>query len=189
MARMSMIRNAAALGFVLVVGTACASAGPQTVGTAQSAVPGGDAMEQAAIPACGDRIDALPGRTEGLSVTGEFPARVDRGGNGMFAGTVTVTSTGARVSGITTPEADVYVATAGKVVATPLPKDLIGQMVDLSSGASQAFTARGTIQQCAAGAGGLLPAGHYEVFAVVVVNRDDGPAVVVAGGPWPLEVT
>jgi hypothetical protein len=189
MVRMSMIRNAAAVGFVFVVGAACASAGDETVGTAQSAVPGGDVIEQAVVPACGDRIDALPGRGEGLSVTGEFPPRVDRGGDGMFAGMVTVTSTGGRVSGVTTPEADVYVAMAGEVVATPLPKDLIGRMLDLGSGASQAFTARGSIRQCAAGAGGLLRAGHYEVFAVVVVNRDSGPAVVVAGGPWPLEVT
>jgi hypothetical protein len=90
---------------------------------------------------------------------------------------------------VTTPEADVYVARAGKVVATPLPKDLIGQTVDLRTGVSQVFTARGTIQQCAADAGGLLPVGPYEVFVVVVVNRDHEPAVVVAGGPWPLEVS
>ncbi|HUQ59681.1 hypothetical protein [Lentzea sp.] len=144
-------------------------------------------MEQASVPACGDRIDALAGRIEGLSVTGEFPPRADRNGDGTFAGTVTVTSTGAEISGVTTPEADVYVARAGEVVATPPPKDLVGQMVDLRAGVSQVFTARGTIQQCAAG--GVLPAGGYEVFAVVVVNRAHAPAVVVAGGPWPLEVS
>lgn len=143
-------------------------------------------MEQAAVPGCGDRIDALSGRVEGLAVTGEFPARVERGGDGLFTGTVTVTSSGARVSGTTTPEADVYVTAAGEVVASALPKDLVGRVVDLDLGASQEFSARGTIQQCG---GGVLPAGHYEVFGMVVVTRDDGPPVVVAGGPWPLEVT
>ncbi len=145
-------------------------------------------VEQASVPACGDRIDALPGRIEGLSMTGEFPPRAGREGDGTFAGTVTVTSTGPEVSGVSTPEADVYVARGGEVVATPPPKDTAGRMVDLRAGGSQVFTARGTIQQCAADAGGLLPVGRYEVFAVVVVNRDHEPAVVVAGGPWPLEV-
>jgi hypothetical protein len=122
-------------------------------------------------------------------MTGEFPPRVDRGGDGTFAGTVTVASTGPRFSGVTSPAADVFVVSAGEVVAMPVAKDLIGQPFDLGPGASAVFAARGTIRPCAAGAGELLPAGRYDVFAVVVVTRDDGPPLVAAGGPWPLEVT
>lgn len=146
-------------------------------------------MAPAAILACGDRIDSLLHLARGLVMTGEFPPRFDRGGDGTFAGTVKVTSTGPRFSGVTSPEADVFVARAGKVVTMPLAKDLIGQPFDLAPGASAVFTARGSIRPCAAGAGELLPAGRYDVFAAVVVNRDDGPAVVAAGGPWPIEVT
>jgi hypothetical protein len=145
------------------------------------------AMEMVATLACGDRVDALSGRAVGVSVAGEFPSRIDRGGGGTFAGTVTVTSTGARVSGVASPEADVYIVAAGKVVATPPPKDLIGQAVDLGVGASHMFTAPGTVRRCAAVGGELLSAGDYEVFAVVVINSGDG-SVVIAGGPWRLEV-
>jgi hypothetical protein len=122
-------------------------------------------------------------------MTGELPRRVAGNGDGMFAGTVTVAATVSGVSGVTSPEADVFVALAGAVVSMPLPKDLIGRPVDLGPGAGEVFTARGTIRHCAAGEGELLPAGHYTVFALVVINRDDGSEVVAAGGPWPLEVT
>jgi hypothetical protein len=142
-----------------------------------------------AIPRCGEPAGGLLREAGGLAVTGEFPARVDRGGGGTFAGTVTVTGTGERVAGVTSPAADVFVARRGAVVATPLPKDLIGVPFDLGPGASAVFTAPGTIRPCAPGAGGLLPPGGYEVYAVVVVHRDDGTAVVAAGGPWPLAVT
>ena len=193
MSRTPITRSAAALGSaaaLLVLGVACASDGGETVGAAvDSAVPRGDGTAPAVTLTCGDRTHGLLARTSGLAVTGDFPPRVDRGGDGTFVGTVTVTGTGSRVSGVTSPEADVFVARAGEVVSTPVAKDLIGQPFDLGSDASKAFTARGSIRPCAAGAGELLPAGHYDVFAVVVVNRDDGPAVVAAGGPWPIEVT
>jgi hypothetical protein len=197
MSQTSMIRGVAAFGFVtvvLVLGMACASGGGQTVGVAvDSAVPEDNEMEWAALPECGDRIEALLGEvTSSAAVTGEFPSRIDSSGDGTFAGTVTITSTGSRIVGVTSPEADVYIVRAGQIVSTPLPKDFIGQSVDLSPGASQTFTAKGTIRSCGAGDSGVgepLPAGRYDVFAVVVVNRDDRPAVIAAGGPWPLEVT
>jgi hypothetical protein len=107
----------------------------------------------------------------------------------MFTGTVTVTSTGQRITGVASPEADVYLAGDGEIVATALPKDSIGQRVDLDSGASMTFTARGAIRPCVASGGERLSAGRYEVFVVVVVNRDDGSAVTATGGPWPLDVT
>jgi hypothetical protein len=140
---------------------------------------------------CGDRTGSLPSRVDGLAVTGKFPARVDRGGDGMFAGTVTVTGTGPRVKGVTSPEADVYLAEAGEIVTTALPKDSVGRPFEVSSGTSMDFAARGAIRPCVAGSppADLLPAGRYEIVAVVVVNRDGEPPVVVTGGPWPLEVT
>ncbi|MFD4636155.1 hypothetical protein ACFWN2_02500 [Lentzea sp. NPDC058436] len=179
-----LFRNTTALALAFALATACAAPGDRTA-TTQSSTAGGDKVEQ--VPACGDRIDALSSRIDGLSMTGEFPPRATRDGDGTFAGAVTVTSTGAEIAGVATPEADVYVAKAGEVVAVPLPKDSLGQAVNLRSGVSQVFTARGTVRQCSGG--GPLPQGKYEVFAAIVVNRDDGPPVVVTGGPWPLEVS
>jgi hypothetical protein len=135
---------------------------------------------------CGERF-ADPA-ADALVVRGEFPEALDRGGDGMFAGTVTVTNTGPRLTGVASPEADVYVTGDGEIVATALPKDSIGRPVDLDSGASMTFTARGAVRPCAAGGGERLPPGRYEVFAVVVVNRDDGSAITASGGPWPLDV-
>ncbi|OLF12547.1 hypothetical protein BU204_29010 [Actinophytocola xanthii] len=118
-------------------------------------------------------------------MTGEFPARADRSGDGLFAGTVTVASTDRTVAGVTTPAAEVYVTAGGEVVAVPLAQDLVGRMIRLGPGERQVFPAAGSLRHCATGE--ALPAGRYEVFAVVVVNSGDGQAVVV-GGPWPLEV-
>jgi hypothetical protein len=152
-------------------------------------------MARAAMPGCGDRVDILLNGAPDPAVTGAFPARIDRAGEAMFTGSVTVTSGGSRISGVTSPEADVFVARAGEVVCTPLPKDLIGLPVDIDPGASHVFTARGTIRRCAAGesggepgAGEMLPPGRYDVFAVVVVAQADGSAIVAPGGPWPIEV-
>lgn len=146
-------------------------------------------MASATFLNCGDRADSLRGQTAVLALTGAFPPRVGRGGDATFAGTVTVTVTGPRVTGVTSPEADVYVARDGEIVSTALPKDAIGRPFDLDSGTSMVFTARGTVRPCAAGIGDSLPVGRYDVFAVVVVNRDHGPAIVATGGPWPIEVT
>lgn len=135
---------------------------------------------------CGDRIDAEGAGA--MVVRGEFPRRVNRDGDGTFTGTVTVTGAGARLTGVTSPEADVYLAADGEIVATALAKDSIGRPLDLDAGASATFDARGSLRSCAGG-GARLPAGRYDVFAVVVVNRDDGSAVTATGGPWPLDVT
>jgi hypothetical protein len=175
-------------GIVLVLGVACASGSGRTPGASKdSAVPGGEQTARPVSPGCGDRIDALPKASDGLAMTGEFPSRVGRGGDGTFTGSVTITTTLPRVAGVTSPEAGVYLAKAGEIVSVPLAQDLIGQPVELTPGAGHAFPARGAIQSCAAG--GLLPAGGYTVFAMVLVNRDDGSVAVAAGGPWPLEVT
>ena len=176
---------------VLVLGAVCSAGAGPTVGAWSSTAVGGDGMERPATLACGERIEALLGGAGPLAMTGKFPARV-HGGDGAFTGTVTVANTGNRVSGVTSPEADVFVAQAGKVVSTPLPKDLIARQINLGPGDSQVFSARGGIRQCAAGGSGvgeMLPSGRYAVFALIVITRDDGPAVVATGGPWSLEVT
>jgi hypothetical protein len=162
------------LAALLLVPAACASGG----GTAP-------AREGAASVnfRCGQRIEGS--RPDGMEVGGRFPPALKRGGDGMFSGTVTATATGARITGVASPEADVYLARDAMVVATALPKDSTGRPVDLAAGAT--FTARGSLRSCAPG-GDPLPAGHYQVFAVVLVVRDDGSSVSATGGPWPLDV-
>jgi hypothetical protein len=183
----------------LVLGLACGAdtvaqpaATPAGVAS-ESTSPGGD-LAQVTFHECGDGVDGLLRRADDLTLTGEFAPGVDRGGDGTFAGTVTLTSTGPRITGVTSTQADVYVVRAGRIVAMPLPKDLIARPIDLAAGASAKLDARGSLRSCAAGAGAgeVLPAGRYDVFAVVVVNRDGEPTtstVVVSGGPWPVELT
>ncbi len=133
---------------------------------------------------CGVPIDVLQNSTTGLSVTGQFPPSADRRGDGTVAGSVTVTGTG--VTGVASPDADVYLVQAGTVVSTPGPKDLVGQQVDLgATGAT--FTASGSLASCDSGQ--ALPAGSYDIYAAVVVNQADGSVVVAVGGPWPLALT
>src|SRR6478672_8401036 len=105
-------------------------------------------------------------------MTGQFPPAADRGGDGIFTGSVAVTGTG--VTGVASPDADVYLVQAGMVVSTPGPKDLVGQQVDLGA-AGATFTASGRL-------------GSYDIYAAVVVNQADGSVVVAVGGPWPLAV-
>ena len=134
-------------------------------------------------------IGWTPCRTGRASVTADLPAEVDGDGDGdsdgdgdgdgdgsgYLVGTVTLTSIESPVVGVATPEADVFVASAGRVVSTPSPKDLIGRRVDLGIGASQDFIARCTPRHCATGR--PLTAGHYELFAIVVVNSDNAATV------------
>ena len=138
---------------------------------------------------CGDLVDGLP-VVDGLRVTGDFPAQVAGDGEGLFAGVVTVSSTGPSIGGVTAPEADVYLLRSGQVVATSLPQDLIGQPVTIAPGSDVSFPARGAARGCAGDldGGGPLPAGPYEAVALLVVGQDDGSVITVVGGPWPIEV-
>lgn len=135
---------------------------------------------------CGDSTTALPGTAGGLVLDGAFPAVVEDVERGIFAGTVTLRSSGAELSGVTSPEADVVVARAGQVVVEPLVKDAVGRPVQLSPGDVVELGASGGLASCTGS--GMLPPGPYEVHAVVVITRDDGPDLVVSGGPWPLRV-
>jgi hypothetical protein len=194
---------------VLAVVTGCAVAGsagvsgsspqpedaPPTGGAAASeesrtAVGAGDDPTSSVATgflSCGDRVDALPSAA-GLTITATFPDRVAGSGDGMFGGTVTLTSTGPEVSGVASPEADVYVARSGVVVATALPKDLVGRPVRIAPGTEVDFPAHGSLQSCGTPSG-PLPLGDYEMFAMIAITQDDGATLVVTGGPWPIEVT
>lgn len=180
---------------LVAVGLACGSDdGSPTVASSGSPAKENE-MQEGALPGCGDQVAGWGTQTGPLAMTGRFPSRVDRAGDGTFAGNVTVAAAGQHVTGTTSPEADVYLTRSGTIVATPLAKDLIGVAVDLKPGSSQEFTARGAIRQCvkngglAEAGGAVLPAGRYEVFAVVTITVDAGKSMVVTGGPWPLEVT
>ena len=138
-------------------------------------------MEQPGVVDCGGGTGSLAAGGGPLTLAGSFPAQVDRSGGGTFAGTVTATATGEPVSGVASPEADVYVTRSGEVVATPLPKDLLGVAIDLAPGDSREFAASGSLRHCRTDA--PLPPGRYEVYAVVGVE-----GVVSSGGPWPIDV-
>lgn len=197
---------------VVALATGCAVAGstgteaaspqpedlaPTSSGTASSGATG-SSFEEGSNPvtqpavtylSCGDRVDGMTSAT-GLTVSGEFPDRVSGGGDGTFLGAVTLASTGPIVSGVASPEADVYLGRSGEVVATAPPKDLIGQPVRIAPDAALELPARGSIRPCVAdAASGTLSPGRYDAFAVIVITQDEGATVVVTGGPWPIEVT
>jgi hypothetical protein len=140
-------------------------------------------------PACGDRIEPLLDAAGPLAVTGQFPSQISGTGDGAFTGSMTVTNNGPAMSGVSTPEADVFVVENGVVVALPLPKDLLARQINLPTGGTHTFPARGGIRPCSAGAGSILPPGRYGLVAMVVVIRQNEPALIVAGGPWPIDVT
>ena len=124
----------------------------------------------------GDGLAVPSGR--GLTLTGSFPARV-RAGEPTFTGTVTVTNTSAaRFEGLSAVQPDVYLTASGRTVATPVPRDAVGLLLDLEPGASREFAATGSVRG--------VPPGRYEIHAVLRVfgNGEKSPA----GGPWPLEV-
>ena len=146
-------------------------------------------MGPRALPRCGDPTDALLHRG-GPVLAGAFPPVVGGGGDGAFAGEVTLTAGDEPVAGVAAPEAGVYVAHEGIVVATPLPQDLPAVAVELAPGATVVFPARGSLRPCSPGAGpATLTPGRYEVFAVVTVTDGAGQPAVVTGGPWPVDVS
>jgi len=106
------------------------------------------------------------------------PHPVERGPHGIVPGD--------GVTGVAAPEADLYLVQSGAVVSTPLPKDAIGQQVDLGAAGGITFGARGSILSCASGES--LPAGTYDIYAVVTINQQEGAVAVAVGGPWPLTI-
>lgn len=181
--------RAAAVVLLLVLATAC-SRGAEPVREVES--QGGAAMDPSSLGRCGARIAPDAGRGGPLELSGSFPARLPGGGEDRFSGTVTVTNRGdARFSGLSAGEADVYVTLAGRIVATPFDKEDRGLALDLAPGASRMLPATGRLRQCAEDvAERPLGPGAYEIHAALSLTEGpDGRPFVVAGGPWPLQVT
>ena len=196
MSRPPLRRLIAALGLAAVVltfGTGCgSSSGSDPSGTSlptdvllpEGAISEGGQVDQLTSLDCGVPIEVLQNSVSGLTLTPQFPPGVDPGGDGTITGTVTVTGGG--VSGVASPEADVYLVQSGAVVSTPGPKDAIGQQVDLGAPAGVTFAATGSITSCDSGE--PLPAGSYDIYAVIAINQDEGAVAVAVGGPWPLTI-
>ena len=158
-------------------------------------------MDPSSLGRCGERIAPGVGRGGALDLSASFPPRMDRGGD-LFRGTVTVANRGdAGFSGLSAAEADVYVTFAGRIVATPVDKEDVGLALDLPPGADQQLPATGRLRHCAvdgAGGGDMSPAGPgrplepgaYELYAALsLTEAPGGRPLLVAGGPWPLQVT
>jgi hypothetical protein len=128
---------------------------------------------------CGESI----GASGPVKMTGEFPATTTPD---QFTGKVIILAGTAKISGVSTPGADVYLARDGKIVSVPLPKDLVGRQVDIEPGGSTAFDAPGSARDCATD--GQLTPGRYEIYARIVLTSADGSSMEATGGPWPLAV-
>ena len=138
-------------------------------------------MEAATPGECGGTLPE-PERDERLSVSGTFPERA-KASEPTFAGTVTIANaTSRRIDGLAASQPDLYVTQRGRIVATPLPRDDIGLVVELAPGAARAFRTEGSLRRCSDQA--PLAPGRYELHAVL--RFGDGTAAT--GGPWPLEV-
>lgn len=130
-------------------------------------------------------------------MTGTFPASAGAGGSSRFTGTVTIVNRSAStVSGITSPTADVFVTSEDEIVATPVPRDAVGLLVDLAPQRSRDFPATGSLLRCSIGEAAddrppeRLPAGCYDTYSTLtVIEPASGRTLTVVGGPWPLTVT
>lgn len=125
--------------------------------------------------------------------TDSAPARHPRGGNASF--TVDVTNQSDERVRATTGHPEVVVTRDGVVVGGLGATEDIGSDVDLDAGESQTFDASSLVTACAgAHRGGSLPAGEYELWAVLTFTpqtgdtRDPGATWQTAGGPWPVTV-
>jgi hypothetical protein len=137
---------------------------------------------------CGQPFRPLVGG--GLTLTGRFPAVV-RSGEQAVSGTVEVISENEVVSGVITPNADVFLVRNGRIATVPLPQDLGGMRLELVPGRVEKLPAQATLSPCDLGgsaAGGSLRSGTYDLYVRVVLNHDDGSSLESFGGPWPLEV-
>lgn len=160
-----------------------------------SSVPGtGDTSSiDAPIPdgmyiSCGDALTDLRS-APGLTVDAELPPS-HRSDGEFFSGTITITSGGPTMTGVTSTTADMYLARSGRVMTVGITKDAMAQTVAVSPGHPLQLPAAGATVGCAHdGSATPLEPGNYQVFAVVTVIKDDGSVVLVTGGPWPLELT
>lgn len=120
-----------------------------------------------------------------LTLTAHFPGTVSHRAR-TLTGTVDVVAR-IEVRGVATPYADVFLTRDGQVATMPMPQDTVAILLDLVPGATRRLPARATLTSCAPGAG-AVPPGTYQLYAKVVLVRDDGVSLTSFGGPWPLDV-
>lgn len=132
----------------------------------------------------------LPPARGGLTLTARFPLAVSRSEQAV-SGAVEVASENEVVRGVATLAAEVFLVRDGQVATLPLPQDLVGMRLEVSPGRVERLPAQATLSPCdpgGAAADGLLRPGTYQLYARVVLSRDDGSILESVGGPWPLEV-
>ena len=132
---------------------------------------------------CGYRFQ-LPA-AGGPRLVARFPESV-QAGQPAVSGTVEVISREA-LRGVAAPAADVFLVRDEQVVALPMPQDAIGVRWELAAGETRSVPAIASLVSCESH-GGPLPPGRYELYARMVLTRDDGAAQRAFGGPWRLEV-
>ncbi|BFU47638.1 hypothetical protein [Krasilnikovia sp. MM14-A1004] len=135
-------------------------------------------------PRCGQPVHAPAAGP--LTLTGRFPTTVAAGAP-TVAGTVEVTSHAA-VTGVSAPNADVFLVANGRIATEPMPQDALGVRWDLAAGQSKTVPAQGVLTSCEPG-GDRLPPGTYQMYARVAVIPADGTPITAQGGPWPLELS
>jgi hypothetical protein len=129
-----------------------------------------------------------PAVTE-VSVTGRFPATIDRSA-GLLSGTVSLVSTDSHLQVVTSPEADVFLVRDGVVVTEPLVQDSMGSQASLAAGEELSLSATGALVPSAGDDpdGPPLDPGSYELYVRVLLSHDDGSAQECFGGPWLVEL-
>ena len=117
-----------------------------------------------------------------FKVSGAFPERATSD-QPAFAATVTITNaTNRRIEGLAASQPDLYLTQHDRIVATPLPQDAIGLVLELAPGAARDFRTQGSLRRCRDQE--PLAPGRYELHAVLRF----GNGTVAAGGPWTLVV-
>lgn len=115
-----------------------------------------------------------------FSVTGAFPDRTSE--RVTLDGTMTIANaTNRRIDGLAASQPDVYVLQHGRIVATPLPRDDVGLVLELDPRQARVFAAKASLRRCSDRQ--PLEPGRYELRAVL----DLGDASAI-GGPWPLQI-
>ena len=145
----------------------------------------------AGIGGCGDQLRltsaavGLPAAP--LRLTASLPERVSAGDTELTGEVSLVNDGDTAVSALTAVQPDLVVTRNGRIVATPLPRDDMADLVELEPGATRSYRATADLVDCATGA--PLAPGTYEVYALLDVRGPDGEARLAREGPWPLEVT
>jgi hypothetical protein len=133
---------------------------------------------------CGQPFEA-PWET-GLTLTGRFPTVVSVSDR-TFSGSVEITSNNDVVRGVVAANADVFLMRDGLIATLPLPQDLVGHSLEIGPGHAEQLPALGTLSPCdTAAAEKSLRSGTYQLYARLVLHRDDGSSMEAISGPWPL---